>query len=88
MDGKISAMRSSIDRAGRVVVPKPIRDALRLRGGEPLEIEERDGVIEIRPAAAEVEIVETPEGPVARPVGDLPPLTDELVRDVLEQVRR
>jgi AbrB family looped-hinge helix DNA binding protein len=81
-------MRSTIDAAGRVVVPKPIRDALRLRGGEALEIEERDGVIEIRPAATEVDIVETPQGPVAVPREELPPLTDEAVRDVLEQVRR
>jgi AbrB family looped-hinge helix DNA binding protein len=81
-------MKASMDRLGRVVVPKQIREALHLRGGEALEIEERDGVIEIRPLPAEVEIVETPEGPVASPVGELPPLTDELVRDVLEQVRR
>ena len=81
-------MRASIDRLGRVVVPKPIRDRLQLRGGEALEVEERDGVIELRPAATEVRTVDTPEGPVARPVEELPPLTDELVRDTLEQVRR
>ena len=81
-------MKASIDRLGRVVVPKPIRDKLRLRGGETLEVEERDGVIELRPAATEVTVIDTPEGPVASPVANVPPLTDELVRDVLEQVRR
>ena len=81
-------MRSTIDRLGRVVVPKPIRDRLRLQGGEPLEIDERDGVIEIRPVATDVAIVDTPEGPVAAPREPLPPLTDALVRDTLEQVRR
>jgi AbrB family looped-hinge helix DNA binding protein len=81
-------MRTTIDRLGRVVVPKPIRDKLRLAGGETLEVEERDGVIELRPAVAEVAVVETPQGPVAEPLGELPPLTDELVRDVLEQARR
>jgi AbrB family looped-hinge helix DNA binding protein len=81
-------MRSSIDRVGRVVVPKPIRDALHLRGGEALDVEERDGVIVIRPAPADVELFETAEGPVAKPVSELPPLTDDLVRDTLEQVRR
>jgi AbrB family looped-hinge helix DNA binding protein len=81
-------MKASIDRLGRVVVPKPIRQKLRLEGGEILDVEERDGVIELRPAATEVRVVQTTEGPVAEPVDSVPPLTDELVRDVLEQVRR
>jgi AbrB family looped-hinge helix DNA binding protein len=81
-------MKASIDRLGRVVVPKAIRDRLQLQGGEVLEVEERDGVIELRPAATEVRIVETPQGPVAEPLQEVPALTDELVRDVLEKVRR
>ena len=81
-------MRSTIDRLGRVVVPKPIRDRLHLHGGEALEIDERDGVIEIRPAPTEVAVVDTPEGPVATPRDAVPPLTDALVRDTLDQVRR
>lgn len=81
-------MRSTIDRLGRVVVPKSIRDRLGLRGGVRLEIDERDGVIEIRPAATDVALLDTPEGPVATPREMLPPLTDALVRDTLEQVRR
>lgn len=70
------------------MVPKPIRERLRLRGGETLDIEERDGLIEIRPATTDVEIVTTDEGLVALPLTDLPPMTDDLVREVLEQVRR
>ncbi len=81
-------MRTSIDRVGRVVLPKPIRDLLQLRGGEPLEVDERDGVIVLRPVSAEVEVVETPEGPVLAPLEDLPSLADEQVRGVLEQFRR
>ncbi len=81
-------MRATIDRVGRIVVPKAIRDRLQLRGGETLEVEERDGIIELRPIAAELSIVETPEGPVLHAPEGTPPLTDEIVRDVLEQVRR
>ena len=81
-------MRTTIDALGRLVVPKPLRDALGLRGGEALEVELREGAIEIRPVTAEIELVETPEGPVAAPRGELPPLDDGLVRDVLERVRR
>jgi AbrB family looped-hinge helix DNA binding protein len=81
-------MRATIDALGRVVVPKRIRDKLQLRGGEVLEIEERDGLIELRLAPSVVEVVETPEGPVLRALEEVEPLTDELVRDTLEQVRR
>lgn len=81
-------MKTTIDRLGRVVVPKPIRDKLRLSGGEALEVEARDGVIELRPAATDVRLVETAGGPVAEPLDKVTPLTDDVVRDVLEQVRR
>ena len=81
-------MQTTIDRLGRVVVPKAIRDHLRLRGGETLEVEERDGVVELRPVPAEMRVAETREGPVADAVADVPPLTDEVVRDTLDHVRR
>jgi AbrB family looped-hinge helix DNA binding protein len=81
-------MKTTMDRRGRIVLPKSIRQKLRLQGGEALEVEERDGLIELRPATTAVTIVETPEGPAVQPVDDLPAMTDQLVREVLEQVRR
>ena len=81
-------MRTTIDRLGRVVVPKAIRDELQLAGGARLDIEHRDGAIVLRPVPAEVEVVDTPDGPVIALLESLPPLTDEQVRDVLDQVRR
>jgi AbrB family looped-hinge helix DNA binding protein len=81
-------MQTSIDRLGRVVVPKAIRDRLRLVGGETLDVEERDGVVTLRPAPTPFRIVETDEGVVAQPFEELPPLTDEIVRETLERTRR
>jgi AbrB family looped-hinge helix DNA binding protein len=81
-------MRTTIDRLGRIVVPKPIRERLQLHGGEQIEIDERDGVVEIRVAPTEVTIEETAHGPVATPSQVLPPLTEQIVRDTLEQHRR
>lgn len=38
-----------MDRAGRVVLPKPVRDRLQLEPGESLEIEPFDDHIVLRP---------------------------------------
>jgi AbrB family looped-hinge helix DNA binding protein len=38
-----------IDRAGRIVLPKPIRERLQLEPGESLEIESFDDHIVLRP---------------------------------------
>ena len=81
-------MRTTIDPAGRLVIPKRIRDRLGLRGNEQVEITERDGRIEIEPAPTEVELVREGSVLVARPDRALPPLTDEVVRETLDRVRR
>ena len=81
-------MKASIDRLGRVVVPKRIRDKLQLQGGETLEVEERDGMIELRPVPTKVDDRRDAAGARRAPLEQLPALTDELVRDALEQVRR
>jgi AbrB family looped-hinge helix DNA binding protein len=81
-------MVTTIDAAGRIVVPKALRDRLGLKGGEALEISERAGVIEIVPVPVEISLVDGDEGTVAVPARDLPPLTDDVVRETLEQTRR
>lgn len=81
-------MKTTIDAAGRLVIPKSIRDRLGLRGNEQVEIVERDGRIEIEPAAVDVELVPAGEVLVAVPQQPLPPLTDDIVREALDRVRR
>ena len=81
-------MRTTIDRAGRLVVPKPIRDKLRIPAGAEVDVEEHDGVIEIRPLAASVHIRDTAAGPVIEPVEPLPVLTDEVVQATIDALRR
>ena len=44
-------MCSTIDAAGRIVILEQLRDAAGLSAGRELEIVERDGRIEIEPAA-------------------------------------
>ena len=43
-----------MDSAGRVVIPKALRDRLGLEQGKVVEIRERDGRIEIEPASTPV----------------------------------
>jgi AbrB family looped-hinge helix DNA binding protein len=81
-------MRTTIDRTGRVVIPKPLRDAAGLTEGIELEIELRDGRIELQPAPVEMRLLRTGDRVLVQSLDPLPPLTQEAVRDVLERVRR
>ncbi len=80
-------MRTTIDAAGRLVVPKPIRDAAGLRAGVPLEVTFRDGRIEIEPVPREVRIEDRDGFAVAEPVGSFEPLDEEVVRRTREAIR-
>jgi len=81
-------MKTTIDAAGRVVIPKPLRERLGLVGGRFVEIREREGRIEIEPAPTPMRLVKRGRGRVAVPLEPLPALTDEIVRATLEQTRR
>ena len=81
-------MQAAIDRAGRIVVPKKLRDALGLQPGQLLDISVRDGRIEIEPVSTPMHLVRQGTRIVAVPEVDMPPLTADIVRETLEQVRR
>ena len=84
----INAMKSSIDSAGRIVVPKALRLALDLKPGQPLEIRAGDGRLEIEVVATPLKLRKRGKRVFAVPLGPLPKLTVEQVRDTLERVRR
>ena len=86
--GILDPMKTGIDAAGRIVVPKPLREALGLKPGQPLEIRVEDGRLEIAVAPTAVKLKKRGKGLVAVPDAKLPPLTAELVRDTLERTRR
>ena len=81
-------MRSAIDSAGRLVIPKVLRDRVGLGEGRAVEIRERDGRIEIEPLSTPMKLVRRSGSLVAEPDVRLPPLTDEVVRATLERTRR
>jgi AbrB family looped-hinge helix DNA binding protein len=81
-------MKAAIDSAGRVVVPKAIRDELRLLPGSELTIRIRDGALVLEPEPTQVALVRRGRVVVAKPKEPLPKMTQDDVRDVLERARR
>jgi AbrB family looped-hinge helix DNA binding protein len=53
----IMAHRTTIDRAGRVVIPKPVRDALRLAPGDAVDIDTSGDEVTLRAARDPVALV-------------------------------
>lgn len=81
-------MISTIDAAGRVVIPRAIRSQLGWEGGEEIEILEGDGIVEIRPVPTKMTLVETGDGLVAIPERELPQLTGDIVAKTRDATRR
>ena len=81
-------MKATIDTAGRIVVPKALRQALGLKPGQPLEIRAGDGRLEIEIASTPMRLQKRGKGVVAVPDAELPTLTADQVRETMERVRR
>jgi len=81
-------MRTTIDGAGRIVVPKSLREELRLVGGQDLDIVVRDGRLEVTVPATDVRLERRDGVMVAVPDLELPALSASQVRETLEHTRR
>lgn len=81
-------MRTAIDSAGRLVVPKSLRDELGIAPDQALEIRAVDGRLEIEHAPTPMRLERRGNGVVVVPETPLPVLTAETVRDTLERIRR
>jgi AbrB family looped-hinge helix DNA binding protein len=80
-------MRTTIDKAGRIVVPKALRDAMGLEAGHEIELTFTDGRIEIDVPAIDVRLERRDGLLVAVPTQPVPVLTAEMVRAVIEELR-
>lgn len=79
-------MRATIDAAGRLVIPKPLRDRLGLSAGVELELRAVDDRLEVS-IPSRVRVEHGPAGPRFT-AEDAPPLDADAVRSLMEQTRR
>lgn len=71
------------------MIPKPAREALGLTGGEELEVSVReDGRLELEVPSTPMRLDRRPHGVVAVVDREMPTLTQDVVRETLERVRR
>ena len=80
-------MKSTIDAAGRLVIPRRIRREAGLEAGAELEIRFEDGHIEIAPAPLDVKLVKKGSLTVAVPVKPVGTLTTEEVEQTRHRLR-
>jgi AbrB family looped-hinge helix DNA binding protein len=74
----------TIDKAGRIVLPKPVRDELQLSPGDSLEVESSDDRVILRPVRGNGRIYKK-QGVWVFDAGE--PLDVETVNKTLRQVR-
>jgi len=80
-------MKATMDSAGRVVIPKSVRETAGLKPGSELQVEYRDGAIVIEPAPLKVNLVRKGSLLVAVAPRGTPRLTNEDVTKAIREVR-
>ena len=78
-------MKAAIDSVGRVVVPKPLRDALGLQPGSEVEISRYGAGLQLIPAGRVASVVLEEGVPVATGTTEI---DDEIVFGLLDAGRR
>lgn len=75
-----------IDRFGRIVLPKSIRDRLGVSAGTEFEVEEQEDAILLKPVRREAKIINKGGWLVVQTEG--PPITVADVNEAIEKSRR
>jgi AbrB family looped-hinge helix DNA binding protein len=79
-------MQTTIDAAGRIVIPKKVRDEAGIKRGMPLRVICRGGRVEIEPEPVPIEIVARGRLKVAVAHGNIPPLRAAEVEATRQQL--
>jgi AbrB family looped-hinge helix DNA binding protein len=81
-------MKTTIDIAGRLVIPKEIRQKAGIEPGMVLNVRWREGRIEIEPTLTPVTLIQKGHLWVAVPGESLPPLSTDLVEETRDALAR
>jgi AbrB family looped-hinge helix DNA binding protein len=79
-------MEVTLDKTGRLVIPKKIREQAGLTAGTRVDVSYRRGTIEIEPVAAEVTIVQK-NGFSSAQFPGAPPIEQETVNRIISEIR-
>jgi AbrB family looped-hinge helix DNA binding protein len=82
------AMKTTIDEAGRLVIPKDIRRESGIKPGMPLDVRWENGKIAITPAPLPVKLERKGRLLVAVATEDTPRLTTDTVERTRKRLRR
>ncbi|HWZ32057.1 MAG TPA: AbrB/MazE/SpoVT family DNA-binding domain-containing protein [Bryobacteraceae bacterium] len=80
-------MRTTIDRAGRVVIPKALRERAGIAPGTQVELREIDGVIQLIAPRPQGRIVNEDGVWVWESAPGTPPITQEQIDEAIEELR-
>lgn len=82
-------MTVEIDKAGRIVVPKKLRDAMQLTPGTQFQVERRGNTLVLEPEVVHARLIIQDGLPLIIPANseNAPVLTDEMVFAQIEQSR-
>lgn len=78
-------MKATLDKAGRIVLPKPLRDELHLAAGDDLEIDASGEEITLRPVRGRAQLHKK-HGVWVYRTGE--PLSAATVSDTVREIRR
>ncbi|MGH8575491.1 MAG: AbrB/MazE/SpoVT family DNA-binding domain-containing protein [Gammaproteobacteria bacterium] len=81
-------MKATIDAAGRLVIPKAIRQLAGLTPGLLVEVRYRGGYIELAPLPMAVQMMRKGRLIVAVPKSDVPPLAANVIEETREALER
>jgi AbrB family looped-hinge helix DNA binding protein len=80
-------MKTTIDAAGRLVIPKELREQAGIVPGMELEVRCRDGRIELEPSDGYVTLEERDGFLVGVPRGEFSPISAEEVQKLIDEDR-
>jgi AbrB family looped-hinge helix DNA binding protein len=84
---KTGSTTTTMDEAGRIVLPRKVREEAQLQPGAELRVTVRDGRVEIEPEPVEIKIVRRGPVSVAVAMSPVPPITHEMVQRMIDEDR-